>query len=285
MDIRSIIEPQLNKSWHKFRMLSEDRSKGIFSCGYVRKNPLRGDFVDVIKRQYDFVMVLAGRGKYIDDQVGEVLLEPGVCFQRLPRRKHSTIVLDDQYTEFYLGIGEELFNSLTGVSLASSNKPVLKTGIDFEMIQWFLDIHKNIDEATGVALPLLLPKVIALIGRATYLDRIHGRSDVETEILKQSIHFIQDNINKRLTVEEVADSVAMGYEKYRKLFQEQYGISPGSFIQNHRIRQSQKLLSGTSMTIKEVAIDLGYADSASFSKQFKKVTGYTPTRFREIYHP
>lgn len=263
-------------------MLSDDPINGILSAGYCTKKAGHSDWVDIAKDRYDLVMVLSGTGKYIDDEFGEIPLEAGDCIQRLPGRKHSTIILDNEWSEFYLCVGTALFESMFNI-YAAAHKPVLKTGIDFEMIQLFLDIHKKLDTATGVEVPLLLPKAVALVTRAAYLHRINSRTVEEEDILKVAVAYIKDNPGSRMSVEDVADQVDMGYEKFRKLFQQYYGISPGNYILNQRIRAAQSMLSGDKMTIKEIAVELGYRDTSSFSKQFKKVTGRTPTAFRHIY--
>jgi len=51
----------------------------------------------------------------------------------------------------------------------------------------------------------------------------------------------------------------------------------------HRIKRAQNILSSGEHSIKEIAIQLGYVDTFTFSKQFKKVTGRTPSEFKELY--
>jgi len=284
MNIQEIIEQQVDNSWHHFRMLTEDRRTGVFACGYLRKTTTTGNIVDMYRPQADLVLILAGKGSYSDEVIGTVPLEAGDCIQRMPNRKHSTMILDDDWAELYISIGEELYESLAKLSVSNHKKPVLKTGVDFEMIQLYMEIYKKLKVSSGVELPVLLPKAIELFARATYLDRIHGRSNEEAEIIKLSVAYVRENVEKRLSVEDMATYVQMGYEKFRKLFLKYYGIAPGSFIQNERIRASQNLLMFHEMTIKEVALELGYRDSATFSKQFKKITGKTPTDFRKMYH-
>lgn len=284
MNIQEIIEKQVDSHWHHFRMLTEDRKTGVFACGYLRKTAKAGNIIELYRPQADLVLVLSGHGTYWDEIIGEVPLEPGDCIQRIPNRRHSTIVLDDQWAELYISIGQDLYDSLGTLAVTNPKKPVLKTGIDFEMIHLYIEIYKKLSTSSGVELPLLMPKAIELFARATYLDRIHGRSNEEEEIIKLSMVYVRDNIEKRLSIEDMANYVQMGYEKFRKLFLKYYGISPGSFIQNERIRTSQNLLMFHEMTIKEVALELGYRDSATFSKQFKKITGRTPTQFRNLYH-
>ncbi len=46
---------------------------------------------------------------------------------------------------------------------------------------------------------------------------------------------------------------------------------------------AQKMLADNDLSIKEIALELGYSDAYTFSKQFKKLMGLSPTEFKKIY--
>ncbi len=284
MDIQRIIEAKFEHKRNQHRMLTDQRSVGIFSCGFVKKNREKGSVHNCEKVHYDLLLILSGEGKYVDDEVGEIRLQAGDCVQRLPGRRHSTITLTDDWSELYLCIGANIFSSLAEVYGVNREKPVLSTGLDFDLIQLFLEIHDGLSNKTYNELAMLLPKAIELITRATYLDRQQSCMDDEAETLKLSVMYMREQLHQKLTIEEVATNVNMGYETYRKLFQKHYGISPGGFLLNEKMREAQRMLADKEATIKEVAVKLGYGDAYSFSKQFKKHSGYSPSHFRELYH-
>ena len=58
-------------------------------------------------------------------------------------------------------------------------------------------------------------------------------------------------------------------------------ISAGQLIQQRVSTEAKRLLQATSLSIKEVAFELGFVDHAYFSNFFKGQTGITPTGFRE----
>ena len=66
-----------------------------------------------------------------------------------------------------------------------------------------------------------------------------------------------------------------------RLFKKQCGIPPGEFMIRARIDRAKKLLKIPGMEIKLIALDLGYPDPYTFSKQFKSCTGLAPGRFRD----
>lgn len=61
------------------------------------------------------------------------------------------------------------------------------------------------------------------------------------------------------------------------------GQSVGDLIRNEIVIQAKRLLFYTTMTIKEIALDLGYEDWAYFTRMFTKVSKLSPTQFRKKY--
>lgn len=59
------------------------------------------------------------------------------------------------------------------------------------------------------------------------------------------------------------------------------GFSVQNFILNENILQAKRLLFHTNLSIKEIALKLGYDDSAYFTRLFTKSVKLTPTKFRE----
>ncbi|HSH93678.1 MAG TPA: helix-turn-helix transcriptional regulator, partial [Roseimicrobium sp.] len=59
------------------------------------------------------------------------------------------------------------------------------------------------------------------------------------------------------------------------------GTSPIDWLRRERINQAKRRLIESDDPIKEIARQVGYADQFFFSKDFKHVTGFTPTEFRQ----
>ncbi|MCT4596961.1 MAG: AraC family transcriptional regulator [Vallitalea sp.] len=284
MNISEIIQKKFPKNESYHRTLSDNHSLGILISGYVRKNRANGSHFDFSPNEYHGLFVLSGKGIYIDENKKEIPIKPGDFVQRFPNKKHSTIITSDDWSELYLAIGSDVFNSLSNIYVFSPDKPVLSPGHDFELIQKMLDFHYKLGKVNRIELPLLMNQAIAIISKASYLDRINRSTSDEMNTLAMSIKYIEENITKRITVEDVATHVNMGYEKFRKLFSKQYRVSPGNYIMNRRINIAQKMLSGGNFSIKEISMELGYPDAYTFSKQFKKITGHTPTEFKNFYY-
>ena len=67
---------------------------------------------------------------------------------------------------------------------------------------------------------------------------------------------------------------------FASTFKREMGQTFGKYLENVRMQRAKELLTGTEMTIEEVAERTGYASSLSFRRAFKKVQGVTPSMVR-----
>lgn len=75
------------------------------------------------------------------------------------------------------------------------------------------------------------------------------------------------------------------YEYICAIFKKYSGTTMTSYLHALRVQRAQFLLQTTTLTIAEVAEQVGYEDPYYFGKLFKKQTGITPMKFRNGGHP
>jgi AraC-like DNA-binding protein/quercetin dioxygenase-like cupin family protein len=100
------------------------------------------------------------------------------------------------------------------------------------------------------------------------------------EILK-AVGFIKKNIEKNISVEDLADHVHLSVSHFKNKFKTEMGTSPADFVQRQKIEKSESLLREGSKNITEIAYYLGYPSSQHFSSVFKKYTGKSPSQFKK----
>lgn len=85
-------------------------------------------------------------------------------------------------------------------------------------------------------------------------------------------------------VDQVAERLAVSVRGVQRLAQRYIGVTPLSIIRRYRLQEAaQRLREDPSLTIVRVAADLGYADHAHLTADFRRVLGFTPTSYRR--HP
>ncbi len=99
-------------------------------------------------------------------------------------------------------------------------------------------------------------------------------SKARNEVDKQDIHL---NLSVYLT-----DKLNYEYTHLSSTFSAVEGRTIENFFIEHKIEKAKELLIYGQMTLSEIAFELDYSSAAYLSTQFKKVTGLTPSYFKEV---
>jgi len=85
-------------------------------------------------------------------------------------------------------------------------------------------------------------------------------------------------------VDQLADRLGLGVRALQRLFAEHVGLGPKWCIRRYRIAEAAKRLeAGSSIDWATLAVELGYADQAHFSRDFTAILGEPPTRYALRY--
>jgi AraC family transcriptional regulator len=95
------------------------------------------------------------------------------------------------------------------------------------------------------------------------------------------IHRDASDFNLKLSA-YLVDKIQMDYHYLSTLFSSVEGITIEKYAIMQRIEKAKELLLYNELNLSEIADDLGYSSVQHLSQQFKKVTGLTPTHFKEL---
>lgn len=98
---------------------------------------------------------------------------------------------------------------------------------------------------------------------------------------KQVVDYIDDNSNSDIDFEALARKYNYSYSRFRHLFSEKFGISPTSYLINHRIETAKMLINNTSFSITDIAYNCGFGSSSQFTNIFKNRVGIIPSEYRK----
>src|ERR1700756_5228687 len=99
--------------------------------------------------------------------------------------------------------------------------------------------------------------------------------------IRVAVERLHADLCTRTSVAELARSVNMSRWRFCHLFKIEMSESPSHYVGTLRMREAQKMLSETFLSIKEIRAKLGNIDRSHFSREFKKLCGLTPTEFRK----
>jgi AraC family transcriptional activator of pobA len=93
--------------------------------------------------------------------------------------------------------------------------------------------------------------------------------------------FVEDNLTGQLTINGIAENLALNTNSLYNLVKHYSGLSPKAFLTNRLILEAKRRIYYSESSIKELAYDLGFNDPDYFSRLFKKVTGKTIGMFAQ----
>ncbi len=95
--------------------------------------------------------------------------------------------------------------------------------------------------------------------------------------------FIEKNIREKITIDDLANEVALGRRSFERRFKTATNNSVLEYIQRTKIEAAKRDLETSLKNVNEVMCDVGYTDTKAFRDVFKKVTGLTPVEYRNKY--
>lgn len=114
-------------------------------------------------------------------------------------------------------------------------------------------------------------------------DSRHVLRQYEVSKVKEAVQFIQANIEKTTTINDICREVGLTEAKLQEGFKILYKATVNTFINGVRLNLASQLLRGTEYNVSEIVYKLGLTSRSYFSKIFKEEYHMTPTEYRQLH--
>lgn len=111
--------------------------------------------------------------------------------------------------------------------------------------------------------------------------RPSGKALRDEERMKRMLRFIQTNLERELTVSEIAASASLSASECLRCFHSVIGVTPMQYVKQLRLQRAAQLLAATDWTVAEIGAQCGFQEMSYFTKAFKALRGQTPTAYRQ----
>lgn len=128
--------------------------------------------------------------------------------------------------------------------------------------------------ANGLFTQLLFKCLQEIQARETN-SMLHGKAILEAQL------YINENVEEKLTVGELAQKYHFSEKHFRYLFAKVIGMSPKKYIEKVKLEHAYGLLKNTSLTVSEISEKLGFSSVRHFVTYFKKAYEITPSKCRK----
>ncbi len=99
--------------------------------------------------------------------------------------------------------------------------------------------------------------------------------------LRRVVEYIDAHLSEDLSLHELAGVAGLSAHHFGEAFRISTGRPPHRFVIERRIDRAKSLLIGSEATIAGISLAVGFASHSHFAVNFRKLTGATPSRFRQ----
>jgi transcriptional regulator GlxA family with amidase domain len=106
-----------------------------------------------------------------------------------------------------------------------------------------------------------------------------GRFNMDPRVVK-TIEIIKGSLHEERPFDDLAKSVNLSPSRLRCLFKNEVGVTPAQYLKSLRMERAKELMEGTFLHVKEVMIRIGMSDMSHFVRDFRRVYGLPPIKYR-----
>jgi transcriptional regulator GlxA family with amidase domain len=124
-----------------------------------------------------------------------------------------------------------------------------------------------------------------------FLRRPGGQPQVSVSLASQASEmtsvrelqiWIAEHLETRLSVEDLADRMAMSVRNFERVFTREVGRTPSQYVLQARVEAARRQLERTERGLKQVASAAGFGSADVMRRAFVRLLGITPRRYREV---
>lgn len=246
---------------------------------------------------HDFIEVaflLSGSGQYrVDGNIYPV--REGDLLILNPGMQHQAIVTDLTHpmVEFFVGFHDFCIPGLpAGFLQEPGQHPVISTEGDLKQRLYRLVASMDVENASAfpgryIMMKSYLLQMITLILRSR-VDEAASQakyifdSTSKKYLVEQMIQYFEEHYNEKISLDRIAENMYLSPFYLSKVFKSETGSTPIRHLIDIRLEKARELLGESGeMSIREVALAVGYEDAYHFSKLFKKKYGVAPSSVRK----
>lgn len=236
-----------------------------------------------------------GRGYYDFEEGGLAFLAPNQIVTMSDDANdyegYSLFFHPDMIRNYQLGNTIQnygFFSYSISEALHLSEKEKIDISLLFQAISKELD--NNIDHFSQDVLVSQIELLLNYSNRF-YNRQFITRKSIHNDLIGRMNIFLSDRFDQQKTsltglpsVQEVSDHLQVSPRYLTDMLKSLTGQSAQQHIHNQLVERAKNRLTNTTLTIAEIAYDLGFEHPQSFNKLFKQKTNISPLEFRQSFH-
>lgn len=159
--------------------------------------------------------------------------------------------------------------------------PVIGLHDTYRFEKYLHKIYSSFKEHLSIKEALLNNYIVNILTELLIGRDLEHSVNVSASIIEDTVAYINEHLTDPLTLEELASQASLSTFYFSRLFKKETGFTPHGYVITARVNIAKFLLKSSISTIKEICFGTGFTSESSFCTTFKKVTGSTPSEYRE----
>ncbi|TBL80029.1 AraC family transcriptional regulator [Paenibacillus thalictri] len=217
-----------------------------------------------------------------------VLIEPNVLHRTTEAysSNHERILINfkTEFAENFIqdrhGELTELFGSYPLLRLGSKEQMQIAAMLDKMLLEYKLD-----DEDSPQYIRIMLAELLLVTRRYARLTTVKQPEYPNTlhQRVSDIAKFINEHYHEPISLKLLADRFHMSQFYLSRIYKEVTGFTFVDYVNQVRIKESQKLLKSTKFNITAITEKVGFENSTHFGRVFKTITGVAPLQYRKLH--
>jgi len=258
----------------------------IMSCGWERRENTSYDWHGLKRGKAEFALVqytLRGRG-HLDFEGNTFEILPGdAMLLHFPHNNRYRLPQDSDKWEFVYAClnGRELVRLWR--EMIDINGPVAKLDENSKALKTLCEIYcasQNGGFETPFDNSLLAYKLSMSLLKELSPQHDSTRAE-KPEAINKALKFCKKELSQEIGVDEMAASAGLSRHHFSRIFTSCMGCPPAAYLKNLRLKEAERLLQTSGLSVKEIAESCGFGDSSYFCRVFRESFGISPENYRK----
>ena len=232
--------------------------------------------------EYAIVYVAHGRGEFDADRIRAVELTAGDAALLFPGVRHRYRPLPAVgWGIYWIHFRGQTADRLVAAGRFTPERAVVQAALDegiVECIRGLLDVLRGDMLAARRVASARALEILARLEVASLSQRRVPRVE---ELVRRACLLLEEAPGTGAVVEDVIEQFSVSRAQFFRVFKQQTGQSPYRYRLEITIRRAAEMLRDSTLTIKQVAVVLGFKNPYHFSKLFRQKVGCSPKAYRE----
>jgi len=130
------------------------------------------------------------------------------------------------------------------------------------------------------ALSLVLVHELIRLERTASAAAKPVRGGLPARQQKRIVEFIEEHLAEEISLAALAELVDLSLYHFARAFTQSFGVPPHRYHMARRMDRARSLLQRPELSVTQIGIQLGFCETSSLTRTFRRFTGVTPTEYR-----